>query len=522
MKIFVCALLILFALLASFASCKPVDSINPAESSELTAAGEVSSLEDPVKSEYDPATFMYYTLNDDGASYTAWPQGVPDVLEELVIPGEYKGLPVTRVAGGLDEQHVETIRISEGIREIDASFDDGFDIKHIYIPSSVVSIWEGAFNGPPTMGHRPAFVKSNVIETIVVAEGNPYYYADGNCLIERSSQKIILGCNNSVIPTDGSVKIIGKAAFANCKTLEEVVLPASILELEYAAFDNCESLKKVYITSSTLLDKAVINFDSEFVFGYDANRHFYVPDAETRELYTKLFGPYTRFELGIPYDRILSVEEVQELALDYWRIHDYWRHDSCLEDPGNELLFSVDAVLFSHAYRVELTYFDEDCVSTLDQIVIDAYTGDVVHSVAIPLISREEAAELAVAHWKLPSVREGESFRMPVLVESSFDERGYHVYLQWEYYGQKRTIDSMDFDVGFDQLSHSEVRKIACEYWGVEEEDMGTCTISWVSLSVEREGTLYRIDMMWDKAYQTQVLIDWVYYDLYTGEGSVG
>lgn len=248
--------------------------------------------------EYDSATYMWYTLNDDGKSYSACPGMLPDVIKEFVIPGEYKGLPVTRLAGKcLEDSSIETIRISEGIKEILIGFDYCRDIKNIYIPASVVYIGSYAFNSGPTMKY-PFFVKSNVIENIVVAEGNPCYYVDGNCLIERSSQKIILGCNSSVIPDDGSVKIIGADAFANCKLIETIILPKSIVELEHGAFDNCEKLKRVYITSSATEDEKIVNFSPEPVLGYDSEDVFHVPDAESLEIYTKIYGPY--FKIGSP------------------------------------------------------------------------------------------------------------------------------------------------------------------------------------------------------------------------------
>lgn len=150
------------------------------------------------------------------------------------------------------------------------------------------------------MGGIPHFIKSNVIENIVVAEGNPYYYVDGNCLIDRRSKEIILGCDSSVIPDDGSVKSIGYAAFANCKLIETIVLPESIIELEDFAFNNCDNLKQVYITSSVSEDKKIVNFDEETVFESGPKCIFYVPDAESLEVYSKVFGPHTDFEIGTP------------------------------------------------------------------------------------------------------------------------------------------------------------------------------------------------------------------------------
>ena len=253
-----------------------------------------------MEGESDSAKYMSYTLNDDGKSYSVCPVGLPDVIKELVFPGEYNGLPVTKVdAYKIYEVSIETIIISEGIKVVSGSFGDCFNIKNIYIPASVIYIPEGTFNSRPTMGGIPSFVKSNVIEKIVVAEGNPYYHVDGNCLIETKSKKIILGCNSSVIPDDGSVKSIGYAAFANCKSLETIVLPKSIIELEYAAFYNCDNLKQVYITSSVSKDKKIVNFDEEIV-GSGPKCIFYVPDAESLEVYSKVFGPHTDFEIGTP------------------------------------------------------------------------------------------------------------------------------------------------------------------------------------------------------------------------------
>ena len=302
MKKMILAVLLPALLVANLGSCKsdPPIKIRVPLGNTDTAESPGKSDTDTIGGEYDSATYMWYTLNDDGKSYSACPGMLPDVIKEFVIPGEYKGLPVTRLAGKcLEESSIETIRISEGIKEILIGFDDCRDIKNIYIPASVVYIVSYAFNSRPTMKY-PFFVKSNVIENIVVAEGNPCYYVDGNCLIERRSQKIILGCNSSVIPNDGSVKIIGEDAFANCKSMETIILPKSIIELEYSAFYNCEKLKQVYITSSATKDKKVINFDTEMVFGYDPDRMFYVPDAESLEIYSKLYGPYTSFEIGNP------------------------------------------------------------------------------------------------------------------------------------------------------------------------------------------------------------------------------
>ena len=55
---------------------------------------------------------------------------------------------------------------------------------------------------------------------IDVEEGNPKYQAVNNCLIEVQSGKVVLGCKNSVIPDDGSIKIIGAHSFNGVKAYD--------------------------------------------------------------------------------------------------------------------------------------------------------------------------------------------------------------------------------------------------------------------------------------------------------------
>lgn len=86
----------------------------------------------------------------------------PDVIKELVIPGEYKGLSVTEVHGDMGERSIETIVISEGIEKIRILFHQCTDIKNIYIPASAIYITEGIFNCRATMGGH-GFIKSKVI-----------------------------------------------------------------------------------------------------------------------------------------------------------------------------------------------------------------------------------------------------------------------------------------------------------------------------------------------------------------------
>ena len=86
--------------------------------------------------------------------------------------------------------------------------------------------------------------------SIVVAEGNPVYHSDGNCLIETASKTLIAGCNNSIIPVDGSVTSIGEFAFSYCPELTSVFIPDSMTSIDNSIFAGCNNLTSIVIPDS--------------------------------------------------------------------------------------------------------------------------------------------------------------------------------------------------------------------------------------------------------------------------------
>ena len=106
-------------------------------------------------------------------------------------------------------------------------------IKSITVPKTFVNI-----NGDTFFG-------CSDLEEIIVDSQNPKYYSKDNCLIEKSTKKLIVGCKTSVIPND--VKIIGFCAFYACKNLTAIRIPSSVTSIEQSAFGGCRNLTDITI-----------------------------------------------------------------------------------------------------------------------------------------------------------------------------------------------------------------------------------------------------------------------------------
>ena len=88
------------------------------------------------------------------------------------------------------------------------AFFHGDCVRSITIPKSLTEINDLTFYNCPKL------------EKIIVDEQNEVYYSEGNCIIERGSKTLIVGCKKSVIPQD--VKRIAFGAFVACRGFAEL------------------------------------------------------------------------------------------------------------------------------------------------------------------------------------------------------------------------------------------------------------------------------------------------------------
>lgn len=131
--------------------------------------------------------------------------------------------------------NVTNINISNGVKSIGRdAFSRCSKVTSLYIPNSVTEI----------VGNPFAASTSNIV-TITVENGNSVYDSRENCnaIIETASNKLIVGCNYTVIPNN--ITAIGEYAFEGCEKLTVITLPEGISSIEGFAFHACKNLTSI-------------------------------------------------------------------------------------------------------------------------------------------------------------------------------------------------------------------------------------------------------------------------------------
>ena len=169
------------------------------------------------------------------------------------------GLTIIEIPAGVTSIGAYTFYACDGLANIELpialtnigeyAFAGCTALDSIELPTTVTSIGEGAFM---LCGFTSIEIPASVtslgdgvlafcynLDSITVASGNTVYYSEGNCVIETESKTLVAGCKNSVVPSDGSVTSIGKAAFLGCYELKNVEIPSTVISIGDGAFAIC-------------------------------------------------------------------------------------------------------------------------------------------------------------------------------------------------------------------------------------------------------------------------------------------
>ena len=157
-------------------------------------------------------------------------------LTSVVIPSSVKKIQ------GMAFYHCESlasVTLNSGLERISIyAFAYCYALKSISIPASVTYISDEAFTHCRSM------------TSMTVNGANTKYRSSGNCIIDKECKELIAGCKASVIPTDGSVTVIGSYAFEGIDTLTAITIPNKITEIKTGAFYKCSGLKSITIPNS--------------------------------------------------------------------------------------------------------------------------------------------------------------------------------------------------------------------------------------------------------------------------------
>ena len=129
----------------------------------------------------------------------------------------------------------ENVIIPDGIITIQDDAFWGKSLKKIYIPRSVESIGNNAFD-----------LCSNLVEINVDKNNNKYSSLDG--VLFNKEQDILIKCPNKetyIVPN--SVTNINEYAFQYCENLVNVLIPNSVTTIGSGAFEYCENLESINI-----------------------------------------------------------------------------------------------------------------------------------------------------------------------------------------------------------------------------------------------------------------------------------
>ena len=142
-----------------------------------------------------------------------------------------------------------SITIPNSVTTIESSaFYYCSSLTSIAIPNSVTTIEDDVFDN------------CSSLISVIVDESNRIYDSRDNCnaIIETATNKLITGCQNTLIPN--SVVIIGEGAFNGRSGLTSIIIPNSVTTIEDYAFQYCERLTNIKIGNSvTMIGASAFN-----------------------------------------------------------------------------------------------------------------------------------------------------------------------------------------------------------------------------------------------------------------------
>ncbi len=221
---------------------------------------------------------------------------------------------------------------------------------------------------------KGAFYGCENLKTVIWKEldkrcGDAVFY---NTPFEKSQELLILSDvlqkyngNAKTFTVPDGIKTIGEDAFYNCRTLEEVILPPTVRNIEKSAFLRCENLKKINLENVFNINKYAFWGCSSF--GGDIHFHQNVRFYNDPFSDSSLLGKELTTPDGIVINGTLTTMG-NNFVDDVWTIREGIRRISIKYETGDSLNFCYGktVILPRSLERVETL----DCFWMAKRIVI--------------------------------------------------------------------------------------------------------------------------------------------------------
>lgn len=174
------------------------------------------------------------------------------------------------VAFGLD---VDFMYICSGVQIANAKFSQ-INPSYVHISNTVTEIGEDAFKDATKLK----------IVAIPNSVTNVKYGAFENC---RSLQKVTLSQNQNSIYADcfknctsltdidlNNITYIGNEAFYSCTSLNEIIIPDSVVQIDNKAFENCLGVKRISIGKNCIWISSHAFSNMPFCTSIEVNKEF--------------------------------------------------------------------------------------------------------------------------------------------------------------------------------------------------------------------------------------------------------
>lgn len=328
----------------------------------------------------------YYAFFNTSAKHVVLPDSISVIPEGLfayseltsvVIPDSVKTIDC---AAFLSCKSLSKVDFGDGLKKLGVTqdgkrgaFKDCTALKALELPKTLSELNGAVFSG------------CTALSELSVADENPLFCSKNNCIIERESKTLVMGCKSSVIPDE--VVCIGEYAFYGC-SISVVDFPSGLQKISKAAFCNCIDLHTFNIPKS-------VTYIGDLAFGWDDG---YIPYSR---------GPVTL------HPQVTSVAEIWGEAFSGFTVYTQVSKQKVYEnDPENNFHSGLNlAPCFKYSSNVAY-----DCDIRCDNDIPYVYSISTRGASLMGGYSDKEYNTRGFAH-DLP-VREGHTFCGWAVVEN--------------------------------------------------------------------------------------------------------